>query len=86
MAEKFLHSENNDSGNESTVISSLTSSDRERIKHLLIGSRRAVKGTITALHVKGYAEAGEWSKPQPAGVLGESGEVICILIRHLLLE
>jgi hypothetical protein len=57
---------------------------RERIKHLLIGSRRVVKATIAALHTKGYAEVREWSKPQSAGVLGEPGEVVSVLIRPIV--
>lgn len=59
---------------------------RERIKHLLIGSPRVVTRTIYSLHVLGYAEVREWSKPQSAGVLGEPGEVISVLIRYVMPE
>lgn len=57
---------------------------KEPIKHLLVGSPQAVRTTIHTLHVKGYAEAGLWSKSAPAGELGRAGEVISILIKHLL--
>lgn len=82
MAEEFLLTEDSDSGNQATT-SSQADSRREQIKHLLIGSRKVVGATITALHVKGYAEVREWSKLQSAGVLGESGEVVSVLIRQV---
>lgn len=85
MAEEFLLPEDSGSGNQATT-SNQTDSRRERIKHLLIGSRKAVGATIKALHVKGYAEVREWSKPQSAGVLGEPGEVVSVLIRYVLPE
>lgn len=77
--------ENSDSSNETTT-SNQTGSGKERIKHLLIGSRKTVRATINTLHVKGYCEVREWSKLQPAGVLGEPGEVISVMIRHVLPE
>lgn len=58
-------------------------SNRERIRHLLIGSPQAVKRTIHLLHSLGYAEAGQWSKPQIAGSLGQAGEVVSVLIRNI---
>jgi hypothetical protein len=82
MAEEFLPPEDSDSGNQTTT-SNQTDSRRERIKHLLIGSRKAVRATINVLHVKGYAEVREWSKFQSAGVLGEPGEVVSVLIRQV---
>lgn len=85
MAEDFLLPEDSDSGLIATT-SNQTDSRRERIKHLLIGSRKAVGATINALHVKGYAEVREWSKLQSAGVLGQPGEVISVLIRQVSLE
>ncbi|NJL57717.1 hypothetical protein HC928_23245 [bacterium] len=60
---------------------------RERVKHLLIGSPAVVKRTIYLLHIKGYAEVREWSKPLTAGGLGDrEGDVIAILLRHLSVE
>ena len=60
--------------------------DRERIKHLLVGSPTVIKRTIHTLHVLGYAEAKEWSRPQIAGSLGQPGDVVSILIRNVLSE
>jgi len=57
---------------------------RERVKHFLIGSRKTVKSTINTLHIKGYAEVREWSKPQAAGFLGEPGDVVSVLIRQIV--
>jgi hypothetical protein len=66
--------------------SNQSDSGRKRIKHLLIGSRKTVKATINTLHVLGYSETREWSKPQSAGVLGESGDVVSVLFRYVLPE
>ncbi|MFN6484128.1 MULTISPECIES: hypothetical protein [unclassified Nostoc] len=40
-----------------------------------------MKTTIHRLHTIGYAEVGSWSKPVIAGSLGESGDVVSLLIR-----
>lgn len=85
MAEEFLQLENSDSDNEATTRSQ-ANSGRERVKHLLIGSRKAVKVTINTLHVKGYAEANDWSRPVAAGELGEPGSVMCILFKSVSLD
>ncbi|MGG6266284.1 hypothetical protein ACQ4M3_08955 [Leptolyngbya sp. AN03gr2] len=78
--EEFLPSENrNDSPDEDQCLAS----DREQIKHLLVGSPKAVRRTIHLLHTLGYAEAGQWSKPQIAGSLGQTGEVVSVLIRNI---
>jgi hypothetical protein len=56
---------------------------REPIKHVLYGSKQAIAYTIHALHNKGYAEAGAWSRPQPTQT---PGEFMSILLRYLLLS
>ncbi|NEP29537.1 hypothetical protein [Moorena sp. SIO3I6] len=56
---------------------------RKQIKHILIGSPKIVRVTIYSLYSRGYAQVDEWSTPQP---IGNSGEVISILIRHLLVD
>ncbi|MBW4658888.1 MAG: hypothetical protein KME15_09445 [Drouetiella hepatica Uher 2000/2452] len=61
-------------------------SSRERIKHLLVGSPRAVKRTIQILHIQGYAEVSFWSKPVAAQDLGEPGEVVSVLLRYGAIE
>ncbi|BAZ51634.1 hypothetical protein NIES4103_42920 [Nostoc sp. NIES-4103] len=54
---------------------------REPIKHLLIGSSKAVTGTIHYLHIIGYANVGDWSQLVPTG---NGDEVMSILIRQIL--
>ncbi|WP_152590862.1 hypothetical protein [Nostoc sphaeroides] len=56
---------------------------RERIKHLLIGSPKAVTSTIHYLQVIGYASAGDWSPLQPTD---NPDEVMSILIRQILMQ
>ncbi|AFY44595.1 hypothetical protein [Nostoc sp. PCC 7107] len=55
---------------------------REPIKHLLIGSPKAVTITIHRLQIIGYASVGDWSPLLPTG---NSDEVMSILIRQLLM-
>jgi restriction endonuclease Mrr len=73
MTEEFVTLEN-DSSNQAQV-------SREKLKHILVGSPSLVKKTIQVLHTIGYAEIGSWSKPVKAGNLGESGDVLSVLIR-----
>ena len=82
MAEEFLSLENSNEPNSKNQ----SSLHRERIKHLLVGSPRVVKRTMHLLHVLGYAEVREWSRPQVAGSLGQPGEVVSVLIRNALSE
>jgi hypothetical protein len=58
-------------------------SNREPLKHLLIGSRRTVTSTIHHLQVIGYADVGDWSDPIPTG---NAGEVMSILSRQILIK
>lgn len=81
MTKKQAMKESGYSGKEATTHNQ-ADSRRGKIKHLLIGSRKAVLSTINTLHVKGYAEVGEWSKPVTAGSLGsKDGDVMVILLR-----
>ncbi|BAY99025.1 hypothetical protein NIES37_30040 [Tolypothrix tenuis PCC 7101] len=73
MAQEFVKLEDN-SSNQVQV-------SKEKIKHLLVGSPNVVQRTINLLHTIGYAEVGSWSKPVKAGNLGESGDVLSVLIR-----
>ncbi len=57
-----------------------TAPEREQIKHTLIGSQRAVKGTIKVLHQLGYANINDWSPLLPSS---NPGEVISVLIRSI---
>ncbi len=53
------------------------------IKHLLIGSPKAVTSTIHYLQVIGYASTGDWSPLLPTV---NPGEVMSILIRQILMQ
>ena len=66
---------------ESRVVSQ--SSHREPLKHLLIGSKKTVISTIHYLHVLGYANATDWSDLTPTG---NPGEVMSILVRHIVIN
>ncbi|MCC5636453.1 hypothetical protein LC593_11390 [Nostoc sp. CHAB 5844] len=57
-------------------------SQREPIKHLLIGSPKAVTSTIHYLQAIGYAQVGDWSPLLPTD---NHDEVMSILIRQILI-
>jgi hypothetical protein len=56
---------------------------REPLKHLLIGSPKAVTSTIHRLHLIGYASTGDWSPLLPTA---NPDEVMSILIRQILMQ
>lgn len=56
---------------------------REPLRHLLIGTPKAVISTIHYLKIVGYAEVSDWSRPQPTT---NPGEVISILDRIILVQ
>ncbi|MEH2422138.1 MAG: hypothetical protein V7K48_14845 [Nostoc sp.] len=56
---------------------------REPIKHLLIGSPKAVTSTIHLLQVLSYASVGDWSALLPTG---NPDEVMSILSRQILMQ
>ncbi|BBD60105.1 hypothetical protein NIES2109_29000 [Nostoc sp. HK-01] len=58
-------------------------SHREPIKHLLIGSPKAVTSTIHYLQVIGYASVGDWSPLLPTA---NPAEVMSILTRSILMQ
>ncbi|MGG6238648.1 hypothetical protein ACQ4N7_08405 [Nodosilinea sp. AN01ver1] len=61
--------------------------ERERLRHLVIGSPEGVRSTIHTLHVLGYAEQATWSQlvtiPE-SGILitPAQGEVFSLLRRE----
>ncbi|MEM7555815.1 MAG: hypothetical protein AAF378_17300 [Cyanobacteria bacterium P01_A01_bin.84] len=57
--------------------------ERETIKHMLIGSSKAVISTIHVLHRIGYAEVSDWSPLLPSP---NPGEVMSILVRQILVQ
>jgi hypothetical protein len=66
-----------------TTIPSTPTHEREAIKHTLIGSPKAVMGTIHVLHQLGYAHVGDWSPLLPSP---NPGEVMSILIRSISVQ
>ncbi|MCF4966768.1 hypothetical protein [Nostoc sp. CMAA1605] len=56
---------------------------REPMKHLLIGSPKAVNSTIHHLHMLGYANVCDWSPLLPTE---NPGEVMSILTRQILMQ
>ncbi|BAZ69352.1 hypothetical protein NIES4106_41240 [Fischerella sp. NIES-4106] len=56
---------------------------REKIKHMLIGSSKAVTATIRVLHQLGYADIRDWSPLLPSP---NPGEVMSILIRSIAVQ
>ena len=64
--------------------------ERSRVRHVLYGSSKAVRHTISELHQKGYVEQFRWDPvlPIPAnGILitPDHGKVYAFLMRELLL-
>jgi hypothetical protein len=56
---------------------------REPLRHLLIGTAKAVMSTIHVLHQLGYADVSDWSPLMPTG---NPGEVMSILVRSILVQ
>ncbi len=56
---------------------------KEPLKHLLIGSSKAVTSTIHYLQVIGYADVGDWSPLLPSP---NPGEVMSILNRPIAVQ
>ncbi|MBD2135086.1 hypothetical protein H6F47_22375 [Sphaerospermopsis sp. FACHB-1094] len=56
---------------------------KEPLKHLLIGSPKAVTSTIHYLQVIGYAEVGDWSPLLPSP---NPNEVMSILNRPIVVQ
>lgn len=52
---------------------------KQPIRLLLCGMPEGVNHIVHELHLKGFAEAGEWSPPLPSPL---DGEVIRILVRY----
>lgn len=55
----------------------------DRISHMLFGSPRSVRHTISHLHKLRYAEANDWSRPISTG---RPGEVMAILTKRIASE
>jgi hypothetical protein len=66
-----------------TYLQSTPAPEHETIKHTLIGSSRAVMGTIRVLHQLGYAQVGDWSPLLPSP---NPREVMSILVRNITVQ
>ena len=65
--------------------------DRDPLKHLLIGSPRAIRQTIHLLHTLRYTEAGLWSPliampNQQLIITPNEGEMMSLLMRYIRFE
>jgi hypothetical protein len=59
-----------------------TPPEREEIKHIIVGSRKAINSAIKELQKAGYTSE-EWSPILPTGNIGE---VMVILTRYILAQ
>ena len=50
------------------------------VRHVVFGPLVALQDTIKTLHKRGYAEANDWSQPQPTNA---AGEFVTVLIKKL---
>ncbi|MBC1235737.1 hypothetical protein [Nostoc sp. 2RC] len=80
MTQSFLSDANNPTTNQTF---SQASPLKEPLKHLLIGSSKAVTSTIHYLQVIGYANVGDWSPLLPSP---NPGEVMSILNRPIMVQ
>lgn len=84
MAQEFVSDPSDEPNTPATSTTSDTApSDRQKLRHILIGSPKVVRSTIHLLHVLGYAEATDWS---PLQSTANPGETISILVRYSLRE
>ncbi|MGB7059398.1 MAG: hypothetical protein WBD58_16975 [Geitlerinemataceae cyanobacterium] len=58
-------------------------SEREAVKIMLVGTPQGVVNIIHTLYRRGFAEVTEWSPPLPTAI---PGEVMRVLVRHLVLD
>jgi hypothetical protein len=82
MTQSFLSGNSPNLTNPEPKATEEVSPERERLKHLLIGSPKAVTREIHTLQVLGYAEVGNWSPLIPTA---NPGEVMSILMKYIRL-
>lgn len=82
-AQNFLPDADNQNPPVLNQSTSQTEPNREPLKHLLIGSSKAVTSTIHYLQVIGYADVGDWSPLLPSP---NPGEVMSILNRPIVVR
>lgn len=80
----MTQSRNSEASEQGTILLDKASSpSRETVKHLVIGSPKAVKSTIYSLQVLGYAQVSDWSQLIPTV---NPGEVMTILSRNIAVQ
>jgi hypothetical protein len=82
MTQSFLSGNSPNLTNTEPKATEEASPERERLKHLLIGSPKGVTREIHTLQVLGYAEVGSWSPLIPTA---NPGEVMSILMKYIRL-
>jgi len=83
MTYNYLTSDEDRNGSKTQIASVGASPGREPIKHMLIGTPKSVTSTQQALHRLGYVPIDEWSPFMPSP---NPGEVMSILVRHILVQ
>ncbi len=84
VPQSFLSGDESSTTIPTTIPSTPASEERETIKYTLIGSSKAVMGTIHVLHQLGYAQVGDWSPLLPSP--SNPGEVMSILVRNITVQ
>ena len=83
MTYNYLTSDEDRNGSRPNKAPVAASLGREPIKHMLIGTPKSVTSTQQALHRLGYVPIDEWSPFMPSP---NPGEVMSILVRHILVQ
>ncbi len=83
MTYNYSVSDEDRNGNSPKTATVAASPGRDPIKHMLIGTSASVTMTQQALHRLGYVQIGEWSPLMPSP---NPGEVMSILVRHILMQ
>lgn len=81
MMTQSRYSEVNEQG--TVLLDKASEPSRETLKHLIIGSPKAVKSTIYSLQVLGYAQVSDWSQLIPTA---NPGEVMSTLSRNIAVQ
>ncbi|HIK30521.1 MAG TPA: hypothetical protein IGS31_04090 [Oscillatoriales cyanobacterium M4454_W2019_049] len=78
-----MFQENPQDAQTTDVVETRSTSGREAVKIMLVGTPQGVVNIIHTLYRRGFAEVTEWSPPLPTTI---PGEVMRVLVRHLVLD
>ncbi|HIK51353.1 MAG TPA: hypothetical protein IGS17_10590 [Oscillatoriales cyanobacterium M59_W2019_021] len=78
-----MFQENPQDAQTTDVVEMPSTSGREAVKIMLVGTPQGVVNIIHTLYRRGFAEVTEWSPPLPTAI---PGEVMRVLVRHLVLD